>query len=214
MARAAASVWRTGPGETPDVIDRVLRYWHPMARLRGQFGGVVASARAACGSIAEPALARTVYFGCEPGAAGSDAIGRDFARAVSRAAPGELLLYQPARSGVDTLVGKVVKALFFEAVLNDPDRQGASPDTPIAGYVADEFHRFATSDPVHGEQSFLDTCRSYGVTCVLACHSLASIGARTRAARGERRSGSGCALDGVEHRGLEAVFPLDRSAYC
>ena len=175
VARAAASVWRTGPGETPDVIDRVLRYWHPMARLRGQFGGVVASARAACGSIAEPALARTVYFGCEPGAAGSDAIGRDFARAVSRAAPGQLLLYQPARSGVDTFVGKVVKALFFEAVLNDPDRQGASPDTPIAGYVADEFHRFATSDPVHGEQSFLDTSRSYGVACVLACHSLASI---------------------------------------
>ena len=175
VARAAASVWRTGPGETPDVIDRVLRYWHPMARLRGQFGGVVASARAACGSIAEPALARTVYFGCEPGAAGSDAIGRDFARAVSRAAPGELLLYQPSLSGVDTLVGKIVKSLFFEAVLNDPDRQGASPDTPIAGYVADEFHRFATSDPVHGEQSFLDTCRSYGVACVLACHSLASL---------------------------------------
>ena len=175
VARAAASVWRTGPGETPDVIDRVLRYWHPMARLRGQFGGVVASARAACGSIAEPALARTVYFGCEPGAAGSDAIGRDFARAVSRAAPGQLLLYQPARSGVDTLVGKVVKALFFEAVLNDSDRQCASADSPIVGYVADEFHRFATSDPVHGEQSFLDTSRSYGVTCVLACHSLASI---------------------------------------
>ena len=175
VARAAASVWRTGPGETPDVIDRVLRYWHPMARLRAQFGGVVASARAACGAIAEPALARTVYFGCEPGAAGSDAIGRDFARAVSPAAPGQLLLYQPARSGVDTLVGKVVKALFFEAVLNDSDRQRASADSPIVGYVADEFHRFATSDAVHGEQSFLDTCRSYGVTCALACHSLASL---------------------------------------
>ena len=85
-----------------------------MARLRGQFGGVVASARAACGSIAEPALARTVYFGCEPGAAGSDAIGRDFARAVSRAAPGQLLLYQPARSGVDTFVGKVVTLASFD----------------------------------------------------------------------------------------------------
>ena len=175
VARAAASVWRNGEGETPDVIDRVLRYWHPMARLRAQFGGVVASARAACGAIAEPALARTVYFGCEPGAVGSDAIGRDFARAVSPAAPGQLLLYQPSRSGVDTLVGKVVKALYFEAVLNDPDRQRASPDTPIAGYVADEFHRFATSDAVHGEQGFLDTCRSFGVACVLACHSLASL---------------------------------------
>ncbi len=141
----------------------------------GSSGRWLLSARAACGAVAEPGLARTVYFGCEPAAAGSDAIGRDFARAVSREAPGLLLLYQPSRSGLDTLVGKVVKALFFEAVFNDPDRQRGSPDTPIAAYVADEFHRFATSDPVHGEQSFLDTCRSFGVSCVLACQSVASI---------------------------------------
>ena len=175
VVRAAASVWRNGEGEAPDVVDRVLRYWSPMTDLPRQFGVVVASARAALGAIAEPALASTVYFGCEPGAAGSDAIGRDFARAVSREAPGQLLLYQPSLSGLDTLVGKMVKALFFEAVFNDPDRQRGGADTPIAAYVADEFHRFATSDPVHGEQSFLDTCRSFGVSCVLACQSIASI---------------------------------------
>ena len=175
VVRAAASVWRSGPGEACALIERVLSYWHPMTRLRSQFGAVVASARAACGAVAEPGLASVVYFGCEPAAAGSDAIGRDFARAVSREAPGQLLLFQPSRSGVDTLVGKIVKGLFFEAVFNDADRQRGGAATPIAAYVADEFQRFATSDPVHGEQSFLDTCRSYGVACVLACQSVASI---------------------------------------
>ena len=34
---------------------------------------------------------------------------------------------------------------------------------------------FVTSDSVHGEPSFVDACRSYGVFCVLACQSMASI---------------------------------------
>ena len=46
---------------------------------------------------------------------------------------------------------------------------------PLVGYVADEFHRFVTSDPNHGEQSYLDTCRSFGAFCVLACQSIASL---------------------------------------
>ena len=46
---------------------------------------------------------------------------------------------------------------------------------PLVGYVADECHRFVTSDPAHGEQSFLDTCRSFGAFCVLACQSVSSL---------------------------------------
>ena len=46
---------------------------------------------------------------------------------------------------------------------------------PLVAYVSDEFHRFITSDPVHGEQSFLDTCRSFGAFCVLASQSLAAL---------------------------------------
>ena len=46
---------------------------------------------------------------------------------------------------------------------------------PLALYVADEFHRFITSDISHGKQSFLDTCRSCGTACVLATQSTASI---------------------------------------
>lgn len=43
------------------------------------------------------------------------------------------------------------------------------------GAVPDEFHRFVTADSVHGEQSFLDTCRSFNAFCVLACQSMASV---------------------------------------
>ena len=83
--------------------------------------------------------------------------------------------FQPARDGQDTLVAIALKATFFEAVLDDPARSRGGAGLPLVGYVADEFHRFVTSDPLHGEQSFLDTCRSFGAACVLACQSVASI---------------------------------------
>ena len=37
------------------------------------------------------------------------------------------------------------------------------------------FHRFVTSDPVHGEQSYLDSCRSFRGCCVLATQSATNI---------------------------------------
>ncbi len=46
---------------------------------------------------------------------------------------------------------------------------------PLAAYISDEFHRFVTANKHHGEQSFLDTCRSFGCICVLACQSIASM---------------------------------------
>ena len=85
------------------------------------------------------------------------------------------MLYQPARDGADTLVAVALKALFFEAVLDCPERARSGDALPLVGYVADEAHRFLTSDPLHGEQSFLDTCRSFGAACVLACQSVASL---------------------------------------
>ena len=68
-----------------------------------------------------------------------------------------------------------LKALLFEAVLDCPARERADERLPLVGYVADEAHRFVTSDPLHGEQSFLDTARSFGAMCVLACQSVASL---------------------------------------
>ena len=73
------------------------------------------------------------------------------------------------------LVARALKATFFEAVLSDPDRLRGSSDVPLVTYIADEAQRFVTSDIVHGEQSFLDTCRAFGGCCVLACQSLSSL---------------------------------------
>ena len=176
-ARRARAVWGDAPGEGRDVLDRVVEYWEPMSRIDRQYAGVLATARTACSALADAALARRLYFGCEPGYAAAREAGEvlDFARAVSREGGGPLVLYQPALHGPDELVARALKAAFFEAVLHDPDRARGCEDLPLVGYVADEFHRFVTSDRVHGEQSFLDTCRSFGAFCVLACQSVAGI---------------------------------------
>ena len=176
-ARRARAVWGKEPGEGSDVLGRVADYWEIMSRVDRQYAGVLATARTACSALADAAVARRLYFGCEPGWDAARGAGEelDFARAVSRAGDGPLVLYQPALNGPDELVARALKAAFFEAVLNDPDRARGGADLPLVGYVADEFHRFVTSDRMHGEQSFLDTCRSFGAFCVLACQSVASI---------------------------------------
>ena len=176
-ARCARAVWGEAPGEGRDVLDRVVEYWEPMSRVDRQYVGVLATACTACAALADAAVARRLYFGCEPGYATACEAGEvlDFARAVSRAGDGPLVLFQPALNGPDELVARALKAAFFEAVLNDPDRARGGADLPLVGYVADEFHRFVTSDRMHGEQSFLDTCRSFGAFCVLACQSVAGI---------------------------------------
>ena len=177
IAEAAAPLVGGESGEGRDLARRVLGYWTAMGRIDRQFGGVRASASCACADFALPSIARTLYFGCEPGyeAAKATGDGLDFRGLVARRGPGTLVLFQPARDGLDNLVAIALKALFFEAVLDDPDRGRGGADLPLVGYVADEFHRFVTSDPMHGEQSFLDTCRSFGAFCVLACQSVASI---------------------------------------
>ena len=47
-------------------------------------------------------------------------------------------------------MGKTLKALFFESVLMDKDRERAGHTLPLVAYVADEFHRFITADRLHG----------------------------------------------------------------
>ena len=175
IAHALLSHLGDAPGEARDVLRRVVEYWEPMARVRGQYAGVRASAAIICADFAAPAISRTLYFGCEPGFLSQRQNGLDFARLVSREAPGTLVLFQPARDGLDNLIAVALKASFFESVLDDRDRARCGKDLPLVAYVADEFHRFITSDPLHGEQSFLDTCRSFGAFCVLASQSVASL---------------------------------------
>ena len=175
IARCASSVWTSG--EARDIFDRVVHYWTPMVAIDRQFAGVLATARAACEEFAEPLVSRMLYFGCEPGypVARACTAALDFPRLVSRDGDGDLVLFQPACGGVGSLLAMSLKALFFEAVLTDPDRVAGRTDVPLVAYVADEFHRYVSSDPIHGEQSFLDTCRSHGAFCALACQSVASV---------------------------------------
>ena len=177
VARRALPVWGADPGEGRDILSRVLDYWLPMVAIERQYAGVLATARGGCAEFADPGVATTLYFGCEPGYVAAREAGavRDFAQAVGRDGGGRLMVFQPALTGGGTLVAKALKACFFEAVFNDPDRAAGAPDIPLAGYVADECHRFVTSDRVHGEASFLDTCRSFSTFCVLASQSVSSI---------------------------------------
>ena len=175
LARAASYVWGRDSSEARQLVDRVLHYWKRMADIDRQYAGVLATARAACSDFADPHVASTLYVGCEPGARGLGAGACDFARVVSPDCDGRVLLFQPSRDGLDILTTKVLKAKFFEAVFDDPVRASGAPDLPLLAYVADEFHQFVTSGALHGEASILDRCRSYGVSCVLACQSVASI---------------------------------------
>ena len=159
--------------EADDFLHRIRGYWAPLAAVERQHAGVVATARNACADLADPAVARNLYFGCEPGA--PERASLDLAALVSRAGDGRLLVCQPERDGLDALLAVVLKALFFEAVLADPDRRRADPDVPLVGYVCDEFHKYITSDAVHGEQNFVDSCRSHGALYLLATQSFAAL---------------------------------------
>ena len=173
IAARAFDLWAHAPGEARDLLRRIAGYWAPLAAVEKQHAGVLATASCACADFAAPAVANTLYFGCEPGA-GDHTL--DLARLVSpEGADGRLIVFQPARDALDQMLGVALKALLFEAVLADPDRARGDTGLPLVGYVADECHRFVTADPVHGEQSFLDTCRSFGAFCLLATQSVASI---------------------------------------
>ena len=194
LARQAMTVWGESAGEGRDLLQRIATYWSAQARVPRQYSAVLSTARTACAELASPRLATTLYFGCEPGWRDADSGAVDFARLASPAADGRILLYQPRRDGLDALLAMSLKAAFFEAVLAEPARIRAEPDLPLVGYVADEFHRFVTSDAVHGEQSFLDSARSHSAFCVLATQSTRSI-AHALSLGGAERTTNEAALD-------------------
>ena len=188
IADAALAMGDDIASETREVLGRVVTYWTRTAAIEPQWVGTLGAARGACAELAAPAIARSLYFGFEPGFRAARDAGEqlDFATLVAPAAAPAIVLFQPAREGPDTLFAIALKALFFEAVLNDPARVRGGTDLPLVGYVADECQRFITSDPVHGEQSFLDTCRSFGGFCVLACQSVSSLTHALAGAGGDR----------------------------
>ena len=165
-----------GSPEAVSVLDDIEGYWLSLAGAggSGQYAGAFGFGRLCFTEFSDPAPAWTLRFGVEPGGAPDGAV--DFTEAVDDEERLRVVLVQPAlgASG-DGLVAKSLKACFFEAVLGSAKRRSGGADMPLVGYVADECHRFVTSDTTHGEQSFLDTCRSFGAFCVLACQSASSL---------------------------------------
>ena len=172
-------------GQAEALCELIEHSWNPMARTehQGQYIGVYGHARTCFTDFADKTPAWTLYFGCEPYYQSVLAHGRadflplDFRGAVADTDPARrrLYLFQPRLDQNEAIVAKALKAAFFEAVLANRRRRLDGPSMPLVAYVADEFHRFITSDRHHGEQSFLDTCRSFGAFCVLACQSVASL---------------------------------------
>lgn len=72
----------------------------------------------------------------------------------------------------DEIIIMNLKRLVFNYMLNRSNMLA-----PMA-YVADEFHNFISSDTETGEHNFLDRCRSYRVSCVLATQSVDSLSNR------------------------------------
>ena len=82
---------------------------------------------------------------------------------------GQLLVFQPSSRASHDLAGKALKTLFFQTVIARRDML-----RPIA-YVCDEWQRFITVDPESGDHNFLDRCRAYRVTVVVASQSVAAL---------------------------------------
>ena len=144
------------------------------------FASTVASAQNCFFQIAEGVAAKSLFFGVEPCWEKMKKL--DFGAAVKIDKENlDIFVYSPDMSRSSELIGRSLKASYFSSVLNDADRvkgldrKLGNSRPALVGYVADEFHRFITDDMRHGEQSFLDTCRSYGGFCILACQSVESM---------------------------------------
>ena len=179
QAMAAGMTDEQGRSETKKHLDEVQE-WARSARvenLAAQDMSINREAALCLYEFSQPPASEMLYFGCEPywetvQAGGGDTI--DFADFLNSREQ-TIFVFQPELRGGTDLVGVALKALFFESVLGDESRQRRNHGRPLVAYVADEFHRFITSDKSHGEQSFLDTCRSFGAFCVLACQSTTSM---------------------------------------
>ena len=171
-----------GP-ELDVVVSEKLRmlvdYFARMANtLGGQYTGVYSGALGCFSLFSEARVARMLYFGCEPYwksiVRWEESRVVRFSERLNKEGQTIFVVQPDLRDGAD-LVGRCIKAMFFESVLRDKRRRQPGHGMPLVAYVADEFHRFITPDRAHGEQSFLDTCRSFGAFCVLACQATSSM---------------------------------------
>ena len=195
LATELAGRFDRAGGEIRDLADDI-RQWTVLADTRGQYAGVHAMARQAFGDFGDGLAARTLYFGCEPslkaGLASGGLAAVEFGESVDAPEGRSVHLYQPSLAGShDILIAKALKAAYFEAILGSARRSRSGHGMPLVAYVADEAHRFLTCDAAHGEQSFMDACRSFGAFCVLATQSCSSL----RHALGESNGAGGHAVE-------------------
>jgi hypothetical protein len=87
----------------------------------------------------------------------------------------QIFIYQPNYFSTKfaDMLGKAFKTMLYKLLL-EKNKYFKLVEKPIF-YICDEFQRFITGDDKSGEQSFLDRCRAYRVTCILATQSLASL---------------------------------------
>ena len=173
-----------GEREINDVFEDV-EFFHDLSLMRNNsqlYMGLYAFAKPSFSDFSESSPANALFFGCEPFLSVKSLVSSEddpanlFKGAINSEGGGTIFVYQPSLGhGQDPLIARVLKAQYFETVLSDPQRQKSGSKMPLVAYVADEFHRFITSDVVHGEQSFFDTCRSFGAFCVVASQSMSSL---------------------------------------
>lgn len=137
--------------------------------MGNQFYYLVSTARLVTDSAGDPALGRFIDLDVRRGRAASDArASLDMLQLVNQ---GCIVLYQPEAGAVHDLIGRTLKARFFDAA-----RRREHVRRPLL-YVCDEFQRFYTSDVESGEHAFLDCARAYRTTCVLATQSIPALAA-------------------------------------
>ena len=172
-------------GKELDELGNWIKGWQAIASgdgYRSHYNSLQGHVAPCFRDFADPGPAATLFFGCEPfyryveDGTYWDAEVVDFCSDVDDEDDRHVYVMHPElRGGPDTLIARALKACYFEAVLNSEKRRRKGGDMPLAAYVSDEFHRFVTSDKAHGEQSYIDTCRSFGAFCVFACQSVASL---------------------------------------
>ena len=172
-------------GKELEELSRWIKGWQSLATgdgHRSHYNSLHGHIAPCFRDFADPLTATTLFFGCEPfyrsvnDGSCRDADVVDFSGAVDDEDGRHVYVMHPdLQRGADTLIARAVKACYFEAVLGSEKRRGNGGDMPLAAYVCDEFHRFVTSDRAHGEQSYVDTCRSFGAFCVFACQSVAGL---------------------------------------
>ena len=172
-----------------DEYELVAKHVKKYADLRNtadrQYAGIYGTATTIWQEFTTSEVRNAIYFGCEPLRLDELIVkGVEFVNFTKHVEtdspdlddePGVFYVYQPDPQELDNLTAKACKVMFFESIIGSTKRAQHGEDMPLAAYVADEFQRFITADRVHGEQSFLDVCRSFGAFTVIACQSIASL---------------------------------------